>query len=410
MRDIRRQLLEIYQAALRAVDGHRCVAAALQEITFEVPVHVIALGKAAGAMMHGARDVLGTCLHNGFLVTKYGHLDDELRRDPRLRSLEAGHPWPDANSLEAGEALVDFLDHAPPDVSLLFLISGGSSALVERLPQGMALGDLVRVNEWLLGAGLDIRRMNQVRKSISLIKGGRLLPYVGGRCALCLLISDVPGDDPAVIGSGPLFPSKADNRDITRDLPDWLAGLVRQAQGNAPSAQGRHSVEHRIVASNQLALAAAQECARHMGLAVFIHPPMAGDALKAGRAMAELLCDAPHGVHLWGGETTVTLPLHPGRGGRCQSLALAAAQGIRGRTDIQLLAAGTDGSDGPTEDAGAVVDGQTAARGEHEGLDAMQCLLHADAGSFLAASGDLISTGPTGTNVMDLVIAHKIPS
>lgn len=402
--DPRRTLLEIYQSALRAVDGRRCVAAALREAGLDGPAHAIALGKAAGAMLLGARDVLGARLQRALVVTKTGHLDPELARDPRLACLEAGHPWPDRRSLDAGAALVDFLDCAPAEAALLFLVSGGSSALVERLPPGLTLDDLIRVNDWLLGSGLDIRRMNQVRRAISLIKGGGLLPHLGARRALCLLISDVPGDDPAVIGSGPLCPSPA-IPGIADGLPDWLRGMIARAQVGVTTAP--RGVEHRIVASNSLALDAAQARAQAMGFAVFRHPALAGDALAAGRDIAAGLRAAPAGIHLWGGETTVTLPPQPGRGGRCQSLALAAACELAGQPDIHLLAAGTDGSDGPTSDAGALVDGQTRARGAAEGFDAENCLARADAGPFLAASGDLISTGPTGTNVMDLVIAHK---
>jgi hydroxypyruvate reductase len=309
--------------------------------------------------------------------------------------------------LEAGDRVLDSVDRAPADHELLFLISGGTSALVEVLPTGMDLADLHRANAWLLGSGLSIDAINRVRSALSCIKAGRLGVHLRGRRARALLISDVPTDDPAIIGSGPLSPSP--DRGPAPTLPPWLRALTRLAPPAPPHDHpALAALELTIVARLGDAKRAASVRARALGLGVRVDPePLAGDAVIAGRRLAHQLLTSPPGVLVWGGETTVRLPPRPGRGGRNQSLALAAATVLAGHPDTVMLAAGTDGTDGPTEDAGAVVDAQSVARGLAAGRDPRASLEQADAGSFLAASGDLLRTGPTGTNVTDLVLGLK---
>jgi hydroxypyruvate reductase len=381
------------------------VQAALAAEPIEGVVHVVALGKAAADMALGAADALGARLSTGLVVSRQGYLRVALGYDSRFTCIEAGHPLPDARSLHAGRALLDFIARAPHDAALLFLISGGASSLVEVLPEGVTLADLREINQWLLGSGLDIASMNRVRARFSRIKGGQLATHLDGRRARVLLISDVPGDDMAVIGSG-LLAQPADCPDGVT-LPPRLAGLAGAALRPAPGGLVR--VEHTIIARNRDALAAAAQHARALGHPVTQHDaPLAGDAGACGARIACWLREeAAPGIHLWGGECTVRLPAQPGWGGRSQQLALAAAAEIAGDDNICLLAAGTDGSDGNTDDAGALVDGGSLARGELAGLDARVCLAHADAGGFLEASGDLIHTGPTGTNVMDIVIGWR---
>jgi len=399
----RQRLLHCYRSALEAVAGERCVADALGRLRLAGPLWLVAVGKAGPAMARGALAALGEGIVAGLVITKRGHCESLP-----WPCLEGGHPLPDAGSLAAGEHLLAFLRQAPGDARFLFLVSGGASAVLEALPEPLELESLVRVNDWLLGSGLDIHAMNRVRKSLSLIKGGRLVTRLRGRRAWQLLISDVAGDDPAVIGSGPLVADRAGAPDPD-DLPPWLRPWVGLAPaGPAPGDPAWASVETVLAARLDDALDAAERTARELGLAVHRHREfIAGDAATAGRRLARALCAGPSGLHLWGGETTVRLPAEPGRGGRCQQLALAAAGELAGRKDVSFLAAGTDGSDGPGEDAGALVDGDSVARGRLEGLDIDDCLARADAGSFLEASGDLVQTGPTGTNVMDLMLGLK---
>lgn len=381
--------------------------AALRGVVLDAPVRLVAIGKAAGAMTCGALDALDRPIDHGLVVTKHGYTDPALRAQPRLTVIEAGHPVPDRHSLAAGARLVPFVRDAPADTSFLFLISGGASALVEVLPRGVGLADLARANRWLLASGLPIGAMNRLRKQWSCIKGGRLATCLAGRRALNLLISDVPGDAAGDIGSGLLVPDAAGAALLAEEgLPPWLARMGTVPRETAgPAGAG---VETRIVATAATARRAAVAAARRLGYAVTGHRALVtGDAAAAGRRLAGLVVDAGPGIHIFSGETTVALPPRPGRGGRNQHLALAAAQEIAGRPDLLLLAGATDGSDGPGEEAGALVDGATLERGARAGLDSVACLKAADSGRFLDAAGALIRTGPTGTNVMDLLLALR---
>ncbi len=406
--DRRSQLLQIYQAALQEVAGDRAVAAWLQANPFEGEWAVVAIGKAAAAMARGAQQQLGSRLHSGLVVTKYGHGDTQLDSS-RFIQLESAHPVPDESSLAAGEALLRFLDELPEGLPLLFLISGGASALVEVLPEGMGAGQLAELNRWLLGSGLPIGTMNAIRKRLSRIKGGRLAAYLKGRRCAQLLISDVPGDTPAVIGSGMLVPDAAASLPDVDSLPSWMQVLLKRSETSPPPdpAQFR-TIETHVIASNEQARRAAAARAGKLGVPVHDHPGhFQGDATALAERFCKALLEGPQGIHLWGGESSVRLPAEPGRGGRNQHLALAAARQLAGLANVLLLAAGTDGSDGPTEDAGALVDGETVRRGEEEGGSSAAALARCDAGRFLELSGDLIETGPTGTNVMDLVIGWR---
>ncbi|HEY9147793.1 MAG TPA: DUF4147 domain-containing protein [Gammaproteobacteria bacterium] len=399
----RTELLQVYQAALAAVAGEPAVADWIRQHPLDGEWAVVAVGKAAAAMAQGAERELGPQIRSGVVITKYGHGDPRLAA-PRWQLLESGHPVPDDNSLAAGEALLTYLQSLPDELPLLFLLSGGASALVEALPQGMSLADLARTNDWLLGSGLDIAAMNAVRKRLSRIKGGRLLRHLRGRRCLQLLISDVPGDDLATIGSAPLYPSA--EQPLPQQLPDWLRALLAQAEAPPANTPQLAAVESHIVADNAIARRAARERVEALGLTVFEHPGhFQGDAEALAEKFVTTLHESGPALHLWGGESSVTLPGNPGRGGRNQHLALAAARLIAGEANCLVLAAGTDGSDGPTGEAGALVDGETLKRGEEEGLSAAVALRRADSGTFLEASGDLIETGPTGSNVMDLVMA-----
>ena len=403
----RRDLLAIFQAGLARVDGRSCVRASLQ--TLQGDVSLIALGKAAEAMTLGALDVLGDRVIDGLVISKPGHLDKALLTAKGMTCLEGGHPVPDASSLQAGSELVTFIRNLPKDRQLLFLISGGASGLVEVLRDGVDLSQLQQVNQWLLGSGLPIDAMNRVRKSLSQIKGGGLIPVLEGRAASVMLISDVPGDDPGVIGSG-LLVAADDPRNTLDDLPlpEWLTALLpSESKADLPPVD---NIKIKVVASLNDARQAAAEAARGLGYTVTVFGAhLGGDAAVVGRRLAYELRDAWPGLYIWGGEPTVRLPDNPGRGGRNQHLALTLASYIAGYRDVCFLSAGTDGGDGPGEDAGAIVDGSTVSRGAREaGLDPDQCLADADSGRFLEASGDLIHTGPTGTNVMDLMIGVKL--
>jgi hydroxypyruvate reductase len=399
----RGELVRLFRAALARVEG----AAAVRDWLAANPLgegdwHVVAIGKAAASMALGAEQALGSRLRAGLMITKEGHAEQGLHDPQRWAVRQAEHPVPGAGSLAAGKALLSFIEGLPASGRVLFLLSGGASSLAEVLPRGFDLEDLRRASAWLLGSGLDIADINRVRQRLSLIKGGRLRGYLGRRQACVLAISDVAGDDVRAIGSGPLAePLPGD----LPELPGWLAEWTERA---APQREYASAVPHHVIAGIDDALQAAADAAARAGFEVHQQGAcLYGDTAQTGARLGKQLREATAGVWLWGGETTIHLPENPGRGGRNQHLALAAAMELAGVTGVSLLAAGTDGTDGPTEDAGAIVDGGTLERGLTEGLDAAATLAGADAGRFLEASGDLLSTGPTGTNVTDLVIGLK---
>lgn len=402
----RRVLADIATAATAAVDGRTRVAQHLTSHPPAMAAHVIAIGKAASSMILGAWDVLGTAMARALVITKSGHLDPALTLIPQLIAFESAHPVPDARSVQAGTALLNFIDSTPTAEPLLVLLSGGTSSLVEVPAEGIELATLQRVNTWLLASGLPIGAVNAVRKRLSQIKGGGLCRAVGSRPTQVLLISDVPNDQAQDIGSGLLIGTP--NTPLPA-VPDWLEAILESAAVPVDTWQVPCSVSHFIVASLAQAKTAAAERARRQGYVVHqTEQFLDGDASEAGIQFGAQLVQGSPGIYVWGGETTVTLPDQPGRGGRNQTLALAAATVLDGHNNVALLALGTDGTDGPGRDAGALVDGATLAQGRRHGLNAADSLARADAGIFLAATGDLIQTGPTGTNVMDLVLGIKI--
>ncbi len=400
--------MEMYQAAVHAVNGRHAVKQRLKAAPLEGDVNLVAIGKAAQSMAEGAREILGDRITQGLVISKPGHLDFSRHFETDWQLIEGGHPLPNSGSLLAGERLIEFLSNQD-HVSLLFLISGGASSLVEYPVKGVDQDFLVKVNDWLLSSGLAIDEINLVRKGMSQIKGGGLLRWVGDSPVRALAISDVPGDVPGIIGSGLLVAEPELLHELHRlNVPDWLRIPLDNAL-NLRELPQMIGPEIEIVANLDLAKQAAADKAHALGYEVQIGSDfIQGDAAENGMRLAELLMQSGPGVTIWGGETTVRLPQNPGRGGRNQHLALAAAQVLSGREKVWLLSVGTDGTDGPTEDAGALVDGGTVSRAQLEGLDIERILEAADSGSLLEATGDLISTGPTGTNVMDLMIGMQL--
>jgi hydroxypyruvate reductase len=381
--DPRRQLLlELLQTGLGAVDGRRRTAeclATLSETPARPRYHIAAVGKAAGAMALGARDALGAHILRMLIIAKDGHLEAALGELPGVEIIASSHPLPDERSLRAGARLCEFVAEMPADITPVFLISGGASSLVDVLVPGATLQDLQQLNAAGLASGEDIGELNARRRTLSRLKGGGLTARLNGRPALALFVSDVPGDDPAVIGSGILGP-----------------------QAGVPDQVTRHIIA-RIEDALQAVAARTVDLRTAIGAARF-----AGDAERLAVRLTHELCLGGAQVCVWGGESVVRLPASPGQGGRNQHLALAAARLIAGQDDLLFLAAGTDGTDGPTEDAGALVDGETCGRVMVAGLDVERCLLGADSQRALAAAGDLLHTGPTGTNVGDLAIGLNL--
>jgi glycerate-2-kinase len=379
---------------------------------------VVAAGKAAAPMAAALEAAAGGLVAAGCAVTKDGHGVPLARVALR----EAGHPVPDARSESAGRAVLRLAASARPEDVLVVLLSGGASALLACPLDGLGREDVAAATALLLRAGAGIDELNAVRKHLTALSGGRLaLASPAGRIEV-LAVSDVPGDDPAVLGSGPCAADRtryadavaiAHRRGVWGALPERVrTHLDEGARGRRPESAKPGDprlarVRTTLLASNRDALEAAAAAARgHGRRPLLVTGALRGEARVAGRRLAALGLAARAQqplLLLAGGETTVTVR-GDGRGGRSQELALAAALALDGHAGVALLAAGTDGSDGPTDAAGAFADGGTLARGRTAGADARAALARNDAYGFFAIEAGLVVTGPTRTNVMDLVL------
>jgi len=396
---LRDTLLQLYPAALDAVRGEIVVKKALINIKYHTKCHLIAIGKAAEAMSLGAVEQLGCLIETGLIISKHGHFESSLRSDPRFHCIEADHPIPAKNSLAAGKQLIHYLQQLADDTHCLVLLSGGTSSLVEVLQDGWSLDELQEINQYLLDNAYTIEQINAVRCQLSKIKAGGLWHFLGNQHITCLMISDVEGDHPAVIGSGLLFPSRAT---IPSTLPSkWLKRFYSSSAIHSPSFYWK------IIATLDHAKQAVATTALKMGYRVKVDTTfLRGNAAEVAIECAKQLKQTDRDIIIWGGETTVSLPSKAPKGGRNQHFALAAAIELAG-SPCALISLGTDGSDGTTEAAGGVVDGLTLAHGIQQGLSAQQCLREATAYRFLKAVDGLVITGATGTNVMDIVIGIK---
>lgn len=404
----REDLIQIYESGVRRVRGFDAVKRYLDARHLGHDVHLVAIGKAASAMTLGALAAEDERIIDGLVITKHGHVEPDLARYQRIECIESDHPVPGQATLYAGRRLLAYLSQrVGGNARFLFLLSGGASSLVEVPATGVELEDLRGLTHKLLASGLDIHRINRVRRVLSGIKGGRLAGYLHRCPTLSLMISDVPGDDPGAIGSGLL--TRVEDAIDPDDYPPFARRILERAELiDLPVTDAFKNIESSLIACLEDAKQACDAAAVGLGYqkcrvgAGLVEGDVGAVASKLYREIATL----PDTLLIWGGEPTVRLPDAPGRGGRNQQLALAMALKIKGDRQACFLSAGTDGTDGSTDDAGAVVDGASVARGEAAGLSAEDCLQRADAGTFLEASGDLLHTGPTGTNVMDLMIGY----
>jgi len=388
-------------------------------------VWVVGGGKAAVPMAAALRGILGDRLDGGLLVTKYGHVDPGLDTGP-IEVVEAGHPVPDEAGREGTRRLADLLTRAGSRDLVLAVLSGGGSALLSLPASSLKLDDVQETTEFLLRAGATIVELNAVRKHLSQIKGGGMARLAGQARVASLVLSDVVGDPLDVIASGPLSPDPTTFDDALQvlaryDLLARVPAAVRHRleagrRGDVPETPKPgmalfDRVQTVIVGSNRLAAEAAVEAARGWRLnALLLSTYVEGEAREVARVAAALAKEVAHhgrpmarpACLVWGGETTVTVH-GEGKGGRNQELALAAALALESLEEVVLVALGTDGTDGPTDAAGAVATGQTLARARERGLDARAYLRDNDAYPFFDALDDLIRTGPTGTNVNDLL-------
>jgi len=424
--DLRAVAAVLQRAALAAVepgaairrhvhrDGDTLVVAGRRyDLTGYERVFVIGGGKAAAPMTAAITDLLGEHLSAGIVVTRRGQATSQSPA-PNIQILEAGHPAPDESSVRGAQAVADLARRATARDLLICLISGGGSALLTLPAPGLTLADLQAITNALLRSGATINEINTVRKHCSQIKGGHLARLAAPATLVTLILSDVVGDPLDVIASGPTAPDPTTVEDaravLERHWPAWTK-RERFCETPKPGDPIFERVQNVIVGSNRLAALAAVEQARRSGFdALLLSTYVEGEAREAARvaaALAKGICVhgdplPPPACLVWGGETTVTVR-GDGKGGRNQELALAAALALDGWPGVLVMALATDGADGPTDAAGAIVTGETAARARALGLDPRAALEANDSYPFFDALGDLIRTGPTDTNVNDLL-------
>lgn len=398
----RRLLLEVLHAGLRELEGGHQVRQYLESQPLQDAArtwHLLAVGKAARTMSAGAVSHLGEALGSGLVIHPRGEESPLLPAAFECRGAE--HPIPGAGSFQAGERVLEFLQELPRSDGLLVLLSGGGSALMESPLSGVSRSWVEEAHRWLLASGLDIVQMNRVRQTLSAVKGGKLVPFAPDGPVQVLALSDVPESFPEALASGPFLPPLAGP--LPQGLPDWLAPAVMKAEQAPPGAS--RSIPHEILADSREAGKVFVDILRHFGVVAELAPERMTGAVPDMASHIASHIPPPGQARIWWGETQLAVPREGGRGGRCQHLALEVARQLAGRPGWSLLAVGTDGRDGNSEDAGALVDGGSLQRGRDAGMDPDQALSEYRSGDFLEAAGDLVQTGPTGTNLNEVVVA-----
>lgn len=417
---LREQALAIYRAGLSAAEPKRI----LEEV--DIPetlpggrLLIFGAGKAAAHLGKALEEKLAGREYSGRIITKYDH-------GLPLKNLvveEGGHPLPDLSGLRATEHILTDLAEIRKADRIIFLLTGGASSLLVAPAPGLSLSDKVSVTDRLLRSGATIQELNAVRKHLSAVKGGRLLERLEpANSVLSLIISDVIGDDLSAIGSGPMAADPTTYKDaldileaysLMEEVPPLVNNhLQRGATGDVaetpkPGSSVLDIAEHRILASNQNSLRAAEACAHSLGFKVNVFAyDMVGDVHECATSYAQMLLrlrGGPPCALLAGGELTLEVT-GTGKGGRSQEFALVVARELAGCEGVEVLAAGTDGTDGPNDAAGAFANGESWEGGRLLGLEGSTFLANNDSHTFFDSQRALLKTGPTGTNVNDLVV------
>ena len=439
----RETLLELFHFALDAANGRQLLARNVSisggcwryrasGVDYRWPLMgpdgeglwIFGAGKAAASMAAGLERSVGEQIVGGCVIVKHGH-GEPLER---IEVLEGSHPIPSTASLTATRQLLDQLRAIEAPHQVLFLLSGGASALLAAPAQGLSLADKQSATELLIKSGASIDEINAVRKHLSAVKGGGVLRHSPHVRYLTIIISDVVGDDLATIGSGPTAADPTTFRQaldvlrryglqsrvsagVLRHLEAGVEGLVSETVKSGDPLLKMS--DHLIVASNRHAINAAQRHGRALGFEVYTLAEMGGETHQLARAFAARLRELGQtqqpALLIAGGETTLEVT-GSGLGGRNQQFAVAVAREIASTPGLFVLVAGTDGTDGPTDAAGALVDSDSLRRATAAGLSVDEALAENDCYPLLSELGDLLITGPTGTNVMDLAIGLYLPS
>jgi len=397
---------KIIDSAISAALPDTAVKKALQEFEFSKgKLVMVAIGKAAWSMAKAASDVLGERINDGIVITKYHHSQGDI---PNVRIYEAGHPVPDENSFTATEKAIQLVSGLNEDDQVLFLISGGGSALFEKplIPKEM----LEDITKKLLASGADIVEMNTIRKRLSAVKGGKFAKLCEPARVFSVVLSDIIGDPLDMIASGPAYPDNSTSEqalDIIRkynlDVPQEVEELLKKETPDTIT-----NVTTKITGSVTQLCAAAEKTCRELGYEpVVLTASLSCEARDAGSFLASIAqyynSTEKSLAFIAGGETVVHLK-GTGKGGRNQELALSSAIGISGLKDTAVFSVGSDGTDGPTDAAGGYVDNNTKKELADKGIDIYKMLDNNDAYNALKACDGLIVTGPTGTNVNDLCV------
>lgn len=410
MIDLREDARRIVNEAIAGVLPNQAVEAALADRRFPGRVYLVAIGKAGFSMAQAAAKVLGPALVKGVVLTKYGHAQGLLER---IEVVEAGHPVPDRNTLYGTEKVLALVEGLTATDTVLFLVSGGGSALFEKPLPGVDLTDLEKITQQLLACGADIVEINTIRKRLSAVKGGRFAHLCRPAQVFSVILSDVLGDRLDSIASGPAWPDAATVEDALTIVEKYKLSLPSSllAKLKLETPKQVDNVTVMVTGSVKALCREAAAAAARLGYRpVILTTQLTCEAREGGRFLAAIAREIRDGGYLQppcavilGGETVVNVK-GKGKGGRNQEFALAAAEGIAGLSDTVVIAAGSDGTDGPTDAAGGLVDGQTQEVLLRQGLKIGAVLEDNNAYCGLAACDGLLLTGPTGTNVNDVAV------
>ena len=397
---------KIARGAIAAVSPEAAVRRALAGRGFSGKLYLVSVGKAGWKMAQVAVSCLEQPIEKGIVVTKYGHVEQPI---PGIACYEAGHPVPDENTFRATQAVLDMTADLSSEDTVLFLLSGGGSALFEKpLVEGQ---ELQRITNQLLASGADIVEMNTIRKRLSAVKGGRFARWCAPAKVEAIVLSDILGDPLDMIASGPAAPDSSTCADALAIVKKYDLNLSGKALSllRQETPKELNNVSTQIIGSVRQLCGAAGRLAEELGYEpVLLTDHLDCEAKEAGAFLADILKtharDGRKIAFLAGGETVVHLHGN-GLGGRNQELALAAAAGIQGLSNVCVISVGSDGTDGPTDAAGGYVDGDTVRALAEQGMTVADVLAKNDAYHGLKAAGGLIVTGPTGTNVNDVAIA-----
>ncbi len=410
--ELKNTALEIIKNAIKSVLPDNAVKEELKKRSLPEKVYLVAIGKAAWRMAKAAHEILGRRIVKGIVITKYGHSEGEIEG---IEIYEAGHPLPDENTLLATKKVLNMVDNLDEKDFVLFLVSGGGSALFELPLPGVELKDIMEISDALMKAGADIYELNTVRKHLSSVKGGRFAEKVYPAKILALVLSDVLGDRLDMIASGPAYPDLTTSEDALSVLEKYNIKvderIINAIKKETP--KDVKNAKHIVVGNVVKVCEKAKELAENQGFNAEIFTTLLqGEAREAGKFISSIIKEIKEfqrplkrpAAIIFGGETTVTVKGR-GKGGRNQEMALSVAIEIAGMEGIVFASVGTDGTDGPTDAAGGIVDGMSVKIMKNNGVDTFKYLENNDSYNALKVCDGLVITGPTGTNVNDLSFA-----